>query len=331
MFMKNKRPITFNLTGYDPFIDFLKTYSILVVVFCHGFPYLKEIGYTIWGVQIPLFFLIQVFHCYKRDPKPINWKMIGKRIVMPFIMIELLVFGVLYLIWGGQNVSLLVKTGVVGGGYGPGSYYPWVYLQMAILIPLMRPICERLENRKSFLFFLLLSIAMEIICSITKLSNSVYRLLCFRYIFLIWLGWIWVKVGIKLNALTIAASFFSFAAIIYFAYFRVDFEPLFYNTGWKTHRWICYFWVSFAFIGILHWFYTKVFNNDSINKIVKAIASASFEIFLVQMAYYKLIPIHSLDFLQIKGLQFCIWILCAFVVSIMGGIGLYRFEKSMVK
>lgn len=41
--------ISFNKTGYDPFIDFLKTYSILVVVFCHGFPYLQEVGYPIWG------------------------------------------------------------------------------------------------------------------------------------------------------------------------------------------------------------------------------------------------------------------------------------------
>lgn len=42
-------PVYFNRTGYDPFIDFLKTYCILVVVFCHGFPFLKEIGYPIWG------------------------------------------------------------------------------------------------------------------------------------------------------------------------------------------------------------------------------------------------------------------------------------------
>lgn len=94
--------ISFNKVSYDPFIDFLKAYCILVVIFCHGFPYLKQVGYAIWGVQIPIFFLIQVFHFYKREPKPINWKMIGKRIVLPFVAIELLIFGVLCLTGGGK-------------------------------------------------------------------------------------------------------------------------------------------------------------------------------------------------------------------------------------
>lgn len=96
------KTITFNKTGYDPFVDFLKAYCILVVIFCHGFPYLDKIGYAVWGVQIPLFFLIQVFHCYKREPKAINWKTIWRRIVLPFIAIEVLIFGVLYLTGGGK-------------------------------------------------------------------------------------------------------------------------------------------------------------------------------------------------------------------------------------
>jgi len=41
--------ISFNISGRDSFIDFLKAYCILVVVFCHGFPYLDVIGYPIWG------------------------------------------------------------------------------------------------------------------------------------------------------------------------------------------------------------------------------------------------------------------------------------------
>ena len=96
------KQITFNKSGYDPFIDFIKAYSILVVVFCHGFPYLKEIGYAIWGVQIPLFFLVQVFHCYKREPKTIKWSMIGKRIALPFVLIEAVVFCVMLTNGGGR-------------------------------------------------------------------------------------------------------------------------------------------------------------------------------------------------------------------------------------
>lgn len=94
--------ISFNKTGYDPFIDFIKAYCILVVIFCHGFPYLNEIGYAIWGVQIPLFFLIQIFHCYKREMKPLNWRMIWRRIVLPFVVIEAIVFSVMLACGGGR-------------------------------------------------------------------------------------------------------------------------------------------------------------------------------------------------------------------------------------
>lgn len=69
---------------------------------------------------------------------------------------------------------------------------------------------------------------------------------------------------------------------------------MFYNTGWGTHRWICYFWVGFAFVGILRWLYRAVSKNEKANRIVKQLAAASYEIFLVQMAYYSLITVHGL-------------------------------------
>lgn len=194
----------------------------------------------------------------------------------------------------------------------------------------MRPICDRLGKKKSLVVFSLLSVVMEVVCSITHLPDFVYRLLCIRYVFLIWCGWIWVKEGIRLNALTISASLVSLVAIIYFAYFGQDLEPLFYNTGWSTHRWICYFWVGYTFAGFLHWIYTKVSRNEWINRAVKMLASASYEIFLVQMAYYAIIPLKSLSFIGNQYLQFIIWFAMAFVLSIVGGNVLNRYEKKAV-
>lgn len=100
------KQILFNTTGYDSFIDFIKAYCILVVVFCHGFPYLPEIGYAIWGVQIPLFLLIQVFHSYKRAPQTINWKMIWRRIAVPFVVIEAIIFSILLASGGGKILHI---------------------------------------------------------------------------------------------------------------------------------------------------------------------------------------------------------------------------------
>lgn len=322
--------IAFNKKGHDPFIDFLKAWCILVVVFCHGFPYLKEIGYAVWGVQIPLFFLIQVFHSYKREPKPINWKMILKRIITPFLIIEALIFVFKLLIGGFDEIKALTVNALVGGGYGPGSYYPWIYIQMAILIPTMRPICEKLGKWKSLFVFILICEVIEVVCSIINLQDSVYRLLCLRYVFLIWLGWLWVKEGIRLDITTIVLSILSLGFIIYLAYFKRDCEPWLFNTDWITHRWVCYFWVGWLFVGILYWIYTKLKNIEIVKKCVKNLASASYEIFLIQMAYYALLPLRHFDFIENTAVQFVVWFALAFGVSIIGGIGLYIIEKKYI-
>ena len=53
--------ITFNKSGYDPLIDFIKAYAILCVLMGHTFPYLKASVDSLWyGMQVPLFVLVQV-------------------------------------------------------------------------------------------------------------------------------------------------------------------------------------------------------------------------------------------------------------------------------
>ena len=60
--------ITFNKSGYEPFFDFIKAYAILCVLMGHTIPFLKETGYSLWyGMQVPLFVLIQSFHALKKE------------------------------------------------------------------------------------------------------------------------------------------------------------------------------------------------------------------------------------------------------------------------
>ena len=231
-------------------------------------------------------------------------------------------------LWGGQNIIQLLKTGISGGGYGPGSYYPWIYLQMTILIPILRPVCERLDQRMSLLFFVLLCVIIEIVCSVIDMPESVYRLLCLRYVMLIWFGWTWVKEGVKLNLKTVIISLVSLCSIINLAYFSEDLEPWIYNTKWSTHHWMCYFWVSWLFVGILYWIHTIVIKSETVKRIIEILASASYEIFLVQMAYYALIPKQRLYFIGNEVAMFTVWFALAFIVSITGGVCMYKIENN---
>ena len=272
--------IKFNNQGHDSFIDFIKTYAIIWVLVGHGLSiqWLWNIGYPIWGGgQVQLVILVQVFHCYKRNQKPINWPQIFKRILIPFFIMELFIIGAFSLVGH-------IKCNYFGEG--PGSYYPWVYLQFAVILPTIRPIFERFDKYTILLVFLFISILGEILCSLFDVSEETYRLLCLRYLFLIPLGWLWVRDGVIINKVTILLSIISLLTIIWFAYGNFDNEPLFFNTNWYNCHWICYFFVAWLGIYILYIVWNRIKNNSVIYKISSILAYCSYEIFLVQMVLY---------------------------------------------
>ena len=241
------KTITFNKTGYDPFFDFIKAWAIICVIFGHTFPYLNQVGYSLWlGIQVPLFILIQVFHSYKNDTSKINLAKIFSRVFLPFVICEIIVFTIA-LGLGGGGKSLLIE-GVKKGGYGPGAYYPWIYSQMAFFLPLIYPIFRKIPGKVLIWVFLIICEGCEIICSIVDFPDWIYRLLAIRYFFLIYFALKWIKKGIVPDSKMLLLSLLSLATIVYFRYFSVNDEPWFYNTAWKTARWPCYYYVANLYI-----------------------------------------------------------------------------------
>lgn len=110
-----QKVITFNKTSYDPFLDFIKAYAILCVLIGHTFPLLHETGYPLWyGMQVPLFVLIQVFHVFKKDTYKVNIKKILQRILIPYFLVQILpLCYVLYQTAKGNN---LICNYIMGGG-----------------------------------------------------------------------------------------------------------------------------------------------------------------------------------------------------------------------
>ena len=315
----NPMTIRFNTKGYDAFIDFIKFYAIICVLIAHTFPFLKWFGFAAWGdMQVPLFVLVQAFHTYKKDKLRVNFGKIIRRVMIPFFIVELMTFviaiGVCHM-----DYKVLMDTLSADWGYGPGSYYPWVYLQIAMLLPLFAPL---LNNNKalSLLTFLLICEGFEILFSIVDLPENIYRLLSIRYLFLLWIGWQWAKEGVVINWITILLSLISLAAIIYFEYISVDDEPWFFLTGWKYHRWPCYFFVGYGFIALLKvlWYYLS--KCKMLIKVVQAIATASYEIFLLQMSLLFLFKRECLCFINSDFIQYSIWIIIIWSFSIGGGI-----------
>ena len=314
------RSISFNRQGYDPFIDFIKAWAIVCVLFGHTFPYLDKVGYSLWAAnQVPLFILIQTFHSYKKTaPLQINIKKIISRVFIPFICCEIIVFTLSLMM--GNDAEVLMSNMFHWGGYGPGSYYPCVYIQMAILLPLIYPIVKKIPSRILLLLFLIVCEGAEIICSIIDLPDWIYRLLAVRYFFLIYLALLWLKKGIILNWKMLILSIVSLATIVYFRYYSINDEPWFYNTAWKTARWPCYYFVANLYVYVLYWLWKFLMKFNCAMRFIKAIAASTYEIFLVQMSFIYLFHIDHITIVPSGFMRQFIWIAIVWIVSI--GLGM---------
>ena len=120
--------ITFNKNGHDDFIDFIKAYAIICVLFGHTFIFLDQVGYALWaGMQVPLFVLVQSFHFFKKEKPSINLVKILKRVILPFFIVEVLSFFVAYFAVG-YSCNELIDKFIRGGGV-----WSWRLLSMDIL------------------------------------------------------------------------------------------------------------------------------------------------------------------------------------------------------
>ena len=308
--------IELNKTGYEPFLDYLKAFAIICVLIGHTFPFLNLMGYSFWiGMQVPLFVLIQAFHVLKKPSTKLDFKKIFFRILLPYFII-LLGIVLVYLSFGKMDNQLIVK-GLIGGGYGPGSYYPWIYLQLAVILYFVRPIFDKGNLIKQAVVWLVVCEGIEILESLLNLPEPIHRLLAVRYLFLIYLAWIWVKKGIVISKSTLCLSVLSLLSIVYFEYCNFNNEPLFFDTAWKYHRWPCYFYVSTLLCYLLYTIYKYVSQVRLIDRIVQFLAKCSYEIFLVQMAVISILP--KLSFVNNKYIAFALWVIVVWAISLVGG------------
>ncbi|MBR5166489.1 MAG: acyltransferase family protein [Salinivirgaceae bacterium] len=324
--------LVFNKTGYDTFIDFLKAYAIICVVIAHCFPssLWNYCLFQVWAdMQVPMFILIQVFHAYKRGTKPtIKWTPLLKRIVVPFVIIQIIIL--LYRLWfSGQSAYDVLISSVVYGGYGPGSYYFWIYIQVAIILVLMYPLVQKLTRRQLTWLFLFFSVGCECCFSLINLPDVLYRLLAIRYLFLIPLALIWVNEGVILNVRNVLLSILSIIAVVFFSFWKVDLEPLFYNSGWATHRWICYFYLPTLLTYAL-WYVYRSINKSKLSFFIEKIAKSSYEIYLIQMMVFVMLPIYRLSFIHSGVFRLISWMMLMFVLSIIGGIVMHNVLQKLL-
>lgn len=274
--------------GYDPFLDYMKGWAILSVVLLHA---IVSPHWAYFMLQaVPIFLLIQVFHSYKKgleNCRVFNFAKIWQRILYPFFKVQffLLCF---YIVTSLGNVGGVLKKFVIDGGLGPGSYYPWLYVQFALLLPFLARYLKDKSVMTVGWTLLLLSVASEIFFCLIHIHDGIWRLLCVRYIYLCFLGLMWVsESGVKMTKVKLLLILVSFVSITLLVYFDVNLEPLFLSsesTRWYKFHWFTYYWPAFAVPQMLWWLWKH--SSCAINHLFCVMGKYSWEIFLVQMAVF---------------------------------------------
>ena len=293
----SKNIVKLKSEGYDPFIDFLKGICIVLVILTHCIPSAirRQTFFAFWGMPaVPIFLIIQVFHTYKKgldNVKRTDFIKIWQRIIKPFLLIEFLLILIILCIKISTGNTSDLKHFFINiakyGGRGSGAYFPWIYIQFAIILPLIVPILKRINDKYLAVTFILFSELIEIICNIVDMPEFCYRLLFLRYTMLIYLGCILTTKGFILNWKTLLLSIISAVSIFLLVYKNVHFSPwIFYVPNWKSCHWICYFYIAYILFFIFHFLYQKTVRHKKICQFVKKMGLYSYEIFLFQMAYF---------------------------------------------
>lgn len=310
----------FALDGYDPFINYVKGICIFFVILAHNFPYQNETLFSLWGAQaVPCFLLIQVFHVYKKGiltSAPTKIGLMVRRIFLPFLTTFLLSFLILCLL-PNNGIASILKSGIAAGGYGPGAYYVWIYLQFVILIVMCRKLFAKYTGWKLLMVFVLLSSLLELACYYASLFLSnfalIYRLSFFRYFFLIYLGYMLVMNNNDKPIKLIILNSVSIVFILLFQYSNIELEPLFYNNDWKISHWITYFYTFSGFLYLLKFSYKHIWKYPL--ELLQQMGKYSYEIFLCQMFVFTFFKIEYLSFSG-AGMQVLLYIIFTTILSI---------------
>jgi len=165
------------------------------------------------------------------------------------------------------------------GGYGPGSYYYPVMIQFIFIFPLIFFLIKRYQ-KKGLIICGIGNLIYEILIVAYMFSQESYRLLVFRYIFIIAYGcylgienrehnWLWELI----------ACLVGFTFIVGYSYYGVRLPFFVFWTGTSCVA-------AFYILPLIRYVVQRMTFSFPVFSVL---GRASFNIFLVQMAYYAFV------------------------------------------
>lgn len=326
----------------DPFLDLLKGLAILLVIFEHSFneEIIIKVQHYLPIQAVPIFMLITLYLSfdklsrYRETDIYDEWynvkrlKSLWTNLLLPFLLITVIAIAivVIYDCIAHKEFSIFLSA-IKMGGVGPGSYYIWVYIQIWVLIPLS---FKFLKTKGIFAMIAILTfcVFLNILLSCINISDSVYRLLCVRYLFLTVVAYVWLNLHLynrKIIGLLVVLS------ALYLIFFRkYDLTPFIYNGGWDVQNYPGYFF-SLGVILIVRYLF-RLTNQLSIYKAIYWCGENSWYLFLAQLFIIFLFnPKRLITILDINGIVLDgLYCIIVFILSI-SSVFIYRKIKNHVR
>lgn len=336
-------------TNRNQLVDVLKGIGCIAVILLHvGFTteQTQKAGFPFWCVfAVPMFmFLSGYVNALSMNKKKTSFKeyysaynLFAKllRFAIPYIMA--FAIEVAYFVINHQTNS--IGGSVLGafiiflkGGVGPGSYYMPIMVQFILLFPILYYVVKKYKLAGLWISAGI-NILFEILQSAGNMDPEIYRLLCFRYTFIIGLG-VYTALGYDFKKIELkhlnkkVNGRFAEGLTLFLAFFvGVIFIVVTSYGGYKPvifNQWTTTSFPACLYIGAILYLVMK---NVKVKYwgFLATLGKASFNIFLTQMVWYAA----GFWFIQSRAPIMSVMTLTSIIVSIMGGIIFYHIENPL--
>lgn len=324
-------------------IDFIKGIAMILVLLLHSFP-AKILGnnyvFNLFLAQaVPLFILVTGFlFCYTSFDKKISLPRLSgkilKQIILPFFVFLIIIYAFSCL---GSNqptsreIMLLLE-------FGPGSYYPVIYIQVIIALVFVHRFVAKTDNNIAALITCLAAcISIEIISGLVFRFEDgayIYRLLAARYLFVVILGYTSCKI-VKEGTLVNSRKTMTFGIVFLLsAFYSIAPIPIvtlggLIPLGWgaSQHSLSAFYTLFCALVLFRIYRYVPKFVQFA----VKQIGKSSYYIFLFQMLFFAVFAKYiRFEFLG-KYPSTIVYIIVSIIINVLAGWFLYRIINSRSK
>ena len=309
-------------------LDCYKGVCILFVIITHYarrmdylFPYWIDMAVPVFMVITGYLYSIKLNGMTIREMySPVSIFCKWLRFIIPFtpiIMIEIYIESHTK----GNPIGDVIKTILINGGYGPGAYYFPIMIQVVIIVPIIFYLVNKFEF-KGLVGVFIINVLYEIAKNIFHMSALVYRLIAFRYVFIIAYGcFLFCTEKRNRNRKEIALScIVGIIGALYITMFEyMGMKPVITNQWSNTSV-----FAVLLIVPIMDYLLRK---EQISNRLLELTGKASYNIFLVQLLYYAMFAYKVYEHVSIGIIR----VIVNIVICVVVGIVYYKIEYPFTK